>query len=135
MRVVLDTNVFVSGVLFSGPPFQIPSAWRDSRIQLVVSAEILEEYRRVGERLEAGNSETAFSQILLLVALNSEVVLAADLAGPVCENPADDKFFACAVAAGCAAIVIGDKHLHRANGYGGVKIYCPREFLERFLAS
>ncbi len=78
MRVVLDTNVFVSGVFFSGPPFQILSAWRDSRIQLVVSAEILEEYRRVGERLEAGQSGTAFSQILLLVALHSEVVLAAD---------------------------------------------------------
>lgn len=135
MRVVLDTNVFVSGVFFSGPPFEILSAWRDGRIQLVVSAEILEEYRRVGERLEAGHSGTAFSQILLLVALHSEVVLAAGLAGPVCEDPTDDKFFACAVAAGCSAIVSGDKHLHRANGYGGVKVFRPRDFLERFLAS
>jgi putative PIN family toxin of toxin-antitoxin system len=135
MKVVLDTNVFVSGVFFSGPPFEILSAWRDGRLQLVVSAEILEEYRRVGERLEAGHSGTAFSQILLLVALHSEVVLAASLAGPVCEDATDDKFFACAVAAGCSAIVSGDKHLHRANGYGGVKVYRPREFVERFLAS
>jgi predicted nucleic acid-binding protein len=127
MRVVPDTNVFVSGVFFFGPPFEILSAWRDGRIKLVVSAEIPEEYRRVGERLEAGNSGTAFSQILLLVALHSEVVLAAALAGPVCEDPTDDKFFAC--------IVSGDKHLHRANGYGGVKVFRPRDFLERFLAS
>ena len=34
MKVVLDTNVFVSGVFFSGPPFEILSAWRDGRLQL-----------------------------------------------------------------------------------------------------
>ena len=134
MKVVLHTNVFVSGVFFSGPPFEILSAWRDGRVQLVVSAEIVDEYRRVGERLEAGYSGTAFSPILLLVALHSEVVMAPGLAGPVCDDSTDDKFFACAIAAGCSAIVSGDKHLHRANGYGGVKVYRPREFVERFLA-
>lgn len=87
MKVVLDTNVFVSGVFFSGPPFDILTAWRDGRLQMVVTAEILEEYRRVRERAD------------------------------------------------CSAIVSGDKHLHRANGYGGVKVYRPREFVERFLAS
>lgn len=116
MKVVLDTNVLVSGVFFSGPPFEILSAWRDGRIQMVVSAEILDEYRRVGDRLEAGHSGTAFSQILLLVALHGEVVLASNLAGPVCEDATDDKFFACAIAAGCSTIVSGDKHIHRANG-------------------
>jgi uncharacterized protein len=135
MKVVLDTNVFVSGVFFSGPPYEILRAWRDGQMQMVVSAEILEEYRRVGERLEAGHSGSAFSQILLLVALHSEVVLGASLAGPACEDSTDDKFFACAIAAGCSVIVSGDKHLHRASGYGGVKVYRPREFVERYLAS
>ncbi len=51
MKVVVDKNVFVSGVFFSGPPFEILSAWRDGRLQMVVSAEILEEYRRVGNVL------------------------------------------------------------------------------------
>lgn len=40
MRVILDTNVFVSGVFFGGPPGRILEAWRDGRVQLVVSAEI-----------------------------------------------------------------------------------------------
>lgn len=61
MKVVLDTNVFVSGLFFSGPPYEILSAWRDGRLQLVVSAEILDEYRRVGERLELGYSGTAIA--------------------------------------------------------------------------
>jgi putative PIN family toxin of toxin-antitoxin system len=51
VKVVLDTNVFVSGVFFSGPPFQILQAWRDEKIQLAISPEILDEYRRVGETL------------------------------------------------------------------------------------
>jgi len=41
MRVILDTNVFVSGVFFSGPPYEILDAWRRGRLTLVVSPEIL----------------------------------------------------------------------------------------------
>jgi putative PIN family toxin of toxin-antitoxin system len=44
MKVVLDTNVFISGIFFSGPPYQILKAWRDGKIQLVLSESILEEY-------------------------------------------------------------------------------------------
>jgi len=135
MKAVLDTNVFVSGVFFSGPPYEILSAWRDGRLQLVVSTEILDEYRRVGERLEAGYSGMAIAPLLLLVTLHSEVVLAPALARPVCDDPTDDKFFACAIAAGCSAIVSGDQHLHRVGCYRGVTVYRPREFVERFLVS
>ena len=47
MRIILDTNVLVSGIFFSGPPFRILKAWRDHRLQLVVSTDILNEYQRV----------------------------------------------------------------------------------------
>ena len=49
MKVIVDTNVFISGVFFSGPPHQILNAWRDGKIQLAISQEILREYRRVGK--------------------------------------------------------------------------------------
>jgi len=47
MRIVLDTNVFVSGIFFSGAPHRILRAWRDERVQIVYSAAILLEYERV----------------------------------------------------------------------------------------
>ncbi len=47
MKIVLDTNVFVSGVFFTGPPYEILNAWRQAVVQIVVSPEILDEYRRV----------------------------------------------------------------------------------------
>ncbi|HLA87516.1 MAG TPA: PIN domain-containing protein [Anaerolineales bacterium] len=51
LNVVMDTNVFVSGVFFSGPPYQILNAWQSGEFELVVSQEILDEYRRVEEIL------------------------------------------------------------------------------------
>jgi predicted nucleic acid-binding protein len=53
VKIVVDTNVFVSGVFFSGPPHQILQAWRDGKAQLVISPAILDEYVRVGEELSA----------------------------------------------------------------------------------
>jgi predicted nucleic acid-binding protein len=54
MRVVLDANVLVSAIFFSGPPSRILSAWLEDKFELVVSAEILEGYRgtanRIGEK-------------------------------------------------------------------------------------
>ena len=51
MKVVLDTNVFLSGVFFGGLPYEILRAWRDRRLSLVFSPDILDEYRRTGEKL------------------------------------------------------------------------------------
>ncbi len=52
MKAVLDTNVFVSGVFFQGPPHRILQAWRDGSLKLFLSPDIIEEYRRVGENLQ-----------------------------------------------------------------------------------
>lgn len=51
MKIILDTNVFISGVFFSGPPYEILKAWRDGKVQVVISPEILEEYQQVGKTL------------------------------------------------------------------------------------
>ncbi len=134
MRVVIDTNVLMSGIFFSGPPFEILNAWHDRRIGLVVSAEIMDEYRRVGHRLAHKYPGVEVGSFLALVAVHGEFVYSTALAEPVCDDPTDDKFFACALASGCTIIVSGDKHLHRANGYGGVTVLNPRSFVEKYLA-
>jgi uncharacterized protein len=53
MKIVLDTNVFISGIFFSGPPAQILKAWGDRKIQIILSKEILDEYRRVAYELSS----------------------------------------------------------------------------------
>lgn len=133
MRVVIDTNVFVSGVFFSGPPYEILNAWRDGRIQLVVSPEIVEEYTEVSHRLAERYKGASLSHALALLTVQAETISAPALQDSVCEDPTDDMFFACAVASGCGIIVSGDRHLHRAGGYAGVEVLRPREFVDRYL--
>jgi predicted nucleic acid-binding protein len=51
MKVVLDTNVLVSGIFFSGPPAEILRAWSQGKFKLVLSPQILDEYTRVSAEL------------------------------------------------------------------------------------
>lgn len=133
MKIVIDTNVFVSGVFFSGPPYQILRAWRDGKIQWVISKEILEEYQRVGEKLADRFPGVELTPVLELLAIRGRVIIASSLPEPVCDDPDDDKFLSCALADGCKVIVSGDKHLLKASGYHGITVVRPRRFIEEFL--
>ena len=133
MRIVLDTNVFVSGVFFSGPPYQILRAWKEQNLQIIVSLEILDEYFRVGEELSVQFPETDLNPAFELVATEAELIEAAMLDENVCDDPDDDKFFACAIAGGANLIVSGDKHLLKMSGYQGIKVVRPRQFVDEYL--
>ena len=133
MRVVVDTNVLVSGVFFSGIPRRILEAWRDRRIVIVASLETLEEYRRVGERLGAQFEGVSLEPFFTLLATNALIVQPRQLPEAIVSDPADDKFFACALAADCRVIVSGDKRVLAASGYEGVEVLRPRSFVERHL--
>ncbi len=70
MKIVLDTNVLMSGIFFSGPPYRILQAWRDGKVQLAVCLEIVAECRctfgiwlRSKSALERKASYMAFSHI------------------------------------------------------------------------
>jgi uncharacterized protein len=133
MRIVLDTNVFVSGVFFTGPPFEILNAWRAGKIEVVVSPSILNEYHRVGEELSIKFPGVSLKPALELLALNSLIVDAPALPNKVCRDSDDDKFLACAVYGKAMAIVTGDKDLLDISEYAGVTILKPRNFLDSHL--
>ena len=133
MKIVVDTNVLVSGVFFGGMPSRVLAAWRDGKYELVVSPEILEEYRRVGEHLEAQFAGVSLAPFLALLVMRAEIVEAPDLPQQVSRDQDDDKFIACAIAAECDYVVSGDKDLLEVSGYRGVDIVTPREFLDSVL--
>jgi putative PIN family toxin of toxin-antitoxin system len=133
VRIVLDTNVFVSGVFFRGPPYEILKAWQDDRFQLVISQEILQEYREVGEALAKRFSGVDLSPILELLIVKAELTESPSLLEAVCDDPEDDKFLACALAGNSKLIISGDKHLLKISGYQGIKVIKPRKFFDDFL--
>ena len=133
LKIVMDTNVFVSGVFFSGPPYQILKAWQSGEFELVVSQEILDEYRRVGDVLGEDHPNVDLKPILNFVFEHAKVYKSTVLKGAICEDPDDDKFFACALASGSKVIISGDKHLLNASGYQGIRVLKPREFVDKYL--
>lgn len=133
MKVVVDTNVLVSGVFFGGMPSRVLEAWRDGKYDLAVSPEILEEYRQVGEELTRRFEGVSLAPFIALLVMNAEIVEAPGLPEQVSRDRDDDKFVACAVAAECEYIVSGDKHLLEVSGYQGIDIVTPREFLDSVL--
>jgi len=133
MRIVLDTNVFISGIFFSGPPSQILKAWRDKKIQIVLSKEILLEYQRVGEELSSKYSEIDIAPIIDLLTIYGEVVEIKDLSISICEDPDDNKFIECAISSNCKLIVSGDKHLLKISGFQEIEVLKPRKFIDLHL--
>lgn len=134
MKIVLDTNVLMSGIFFGGPPGAILRAWRHGRLQLVLSPEILEEYQRVADELASHYQGTNPRPLLDLLVVHAEIVSGHPLSETVCHDPDDDKFLACAVDGKVNCIVSGDKHLLKQSGYREIVVLSPRAFLDQHLS-
>ena len=133
MRVVLDTNVFISGVFFSGPPRRILEAWRDGKLSVAFSVEILEEYQRVGDRLGEKYPSVDLRPFLQLLGVEGKLVDAGELDERVSPDSDDDKFLACALAAGSKLVISGDSDVLEVSGWKGVKVVTPAEFVSQYL--
>lgn len=130
IRAVLDTNVLVSALLFSGPPSQLVPAWQGGRLCPVVSAEILDEYVRV---LAYSKFKLTGSEILSLIEEDVlpfvDTVRAKPISVPTLRDPDDMKFLACAVSARVHWLVSGDDDLLSIGKVESVEIVSVTNFL------
>lgn len=132
MKIVLDTNVFVSGVFFSGPPYRILRAWRDGHLRIVYSAAILAEYERVlNELSEAfpGVDGHPFLGMLTRYGLLDQPDRAPAIS---CRDPEDLKFIECLLHSRADCLVTGDKDLLEVK-LKPASILTPRQFCDRYL--
>ena len=97
MRFVLDTNVLMSGIFFSGPPARILAAWAEGRFDLLATVEILAEYRRVAKRLAKQYPSIDVDPVLDLVILKCRIVEPLPVPPEACDDEDDVKFLACAI--------------------------------------
>ena len=129
MKVVIDTNVFVSS-FFGGNPRKIIDLWKTEKIVLCLSKAVLEEYLEILERIGLKN-EPELEELLSLFArgFNLEFIAGTRRIKVVESDPDDDKFIECAVALRAEVIITGDKALERISEYMGIKILTPQKFL------
>ncbi len=132
IRAVLDTNVVVSALLFSGPPSRLISAWQAGRLRLVVSAPILDEYIRVlaYPKFKLTNTEIRGLLEEELIPF-METVTAVPTNIPDLRDPDDAKFITCAVAAGVRWLVSGDDDLLSLHHVESVDILSVTAFLQQ----
>ncbi len=115
-------------------PGRIVEAWRRGRIEVVLTPAILTEYERVAEALSKRYPEVAITALLRILASLAIRVDDCDLSEPVCEDPDDDKFLACAISGHARPVVSGDKALVATSGYRGIKVVTPRAFIDDVLS-
>jgi len=133
MRVVIDTNIFVSS-FFGGKPRQIIDLWKNGNLILCLSGEILDEYVEVLNRLGFRDREE-MGELLKLFAENVNIRFTSKTPKLqlVQEDPDDDKFIECAVALGAGYVITGDKALKALEEYIGIRIVTPAQFLEQIM--
>jgi len=131
VKVVIDTNVFVSSV-FGGLPRQVVELWFDGRLTLCLSEPIVTEYQRVLREIGAV-SEAEERALIEAFASGEGVLYTADppAVERVSSDPDDDKFLACALELEAECIASGDSDLLELESYMGIPIFTPRQLLEQ----
>lgn len=140
MRLVLDTNVVTSALLWRGVPYQLFQAIRQRpNLQLYCSAALLEELADVLMRSslikQLATIDKQAADVLLDYTSAVEIVRAAPLPQPVCRDPDDDDVLALALAAQADLIVSGDQDLLVLGQFEAIPIVTARQALERLAAS
>jgi putative PIN family toxin of toxin-antitoxin system len=134
VKVIIDTNVLVSGIFFGGIPGEILKAWRKGLFEMVISHDIYEEYQEVVKELQKKYSKDhATDEIVKTILLNSEMTLSVLLKESICEDPDDDKFISAALASKVKIIVSGDKLLNKVSGRFGITVLTPKRFFEEYI--
>jgi putative PIN family toxin of toxin-antitoxin system len=135
LRIVLDTNVIVSGLLNpEGNPGRIVDLFLAGEVTLLADDRILAEYRAVLRRPKFGLDEADVSDFLYLLEAESERVAATPL-GHKLPDESDRAFLEVAMAGGAESLVTGNVRHFRLPHVGRLSIDSPAEFVRRWSRS
>lgn len=131
IRVVLDTNVLISSILFRGALAGMVDLWKRGRIVPVFSRETFDEFRAVLEYPKFKLTESEIKSIIEEEVLPFfEVVETTVKVREVCKDSDDDKLVACALSAAADFIISGDKDLCDLASYRRIRIIRASELLK-----
>ena len=132
MRIVLDTNVLVSGIFWGGAPLKILDHWVSGDLDIFTTMQILDEYVRVINALGSRKPALAARWVDLLTTY--PVVIKNRVSISRSRDPDDNKFLECAVSADVDCIVSGDDDLLALKHIHTIPILKPSAFISRFFA-
>jgi len=125
MKVIIDTNAFVSGIIWSGKPAQIVSKWLSDEFELILSAELLAEYVEVIERLSKSPQLGSHWQDTLI---KKATFVSVKQTVDICRDPDDNFILALGLASRADYLITGDKDILTISDFP-IKIVSPATFL------
>lgn len=131
MRVVADTNVLVSALIFpGGAPEAVYRLALEGQVELVSSPALLAELGRVLADKFGWEGERAQRAVEQLVRV-ADVVAPREAVTDIDADPADNRVLEAAAEGRADAIVSGDRHLLALKSWHGIPIEAPAAFLAR----
>lgn len=132
MRIVIDTNVLISGVFFGGFPRRILSSIVHQRITACATAEIINEYEEIVQEM-IDRKQGHVNRAILTPLIKAMEIIEPVTQVEICRDPDDDKFLGCAKDACAFYIVSGDKDLLVLEHYEDIQIVTAKVFCEKYL--
>jgi len=132
LRVVLDTNVFVSATIVQGKQFELLKLAKLGKIKLIASPEIIGEFREVISRKKFSFSEEQIFNAVKQILEIAEIIIPQHKLNVVQEDIDDNKILECATESNADFIVSGDPHLLNLKYYKNIKIVNATEFFDKF---
>jgi len=132
VRIVLDTNVLVSAILFpGGAPETVFRLALEGKLELVTSPTLLTEFARVLTEKFGHTAPQSRERVRRIVAV-AQIAEPDTSVHEIDDDPDDDRVLGAALASDASVIVSGDKHLLRLGTWRGIRMLAPAAFLKEF---
>jgi putative PIN family toxin of toxin-antitoxin system len=131
-RVTAETNVYISGLLFSGPPRDFLQGAIEGKIQLFLSPPLFDEIRDVLFRPKFALPPDFVYAFLKEIEVISTTVFPKDSFHVINADPEDNRILECAWESKSDCIVTGDNHLLQLKSFKSIPIVSPALFLSDY---
>ena len=131
-KVVLDTNVLISAIVFGGKPRDVFDRILKGQVRLAISADILDEMAGVlsGKKFQYPNG--VIQSIRHAIEDLAEIVTPQKAVNTIKEDPDDNRILECALESNAHLVISGDHHLLELKEYRNIKIISPSDYLKEY---
>ena len=132
MRIVVDTNVLISGIFFGGFPRRILTSIINKQLTACATTEIINEYEEIVEEM-IDRKQGHLNRTILAPLIQTMEIIEPVSHIEACRDPDDDKFLECARDSHALYVVSGDKDLLVIEKYENIQIVTAKDFCEKYL--
>ena len=132
LKIVLDTNVLVSAAIIQGKQFELLKLAKLGEIKIILSPQIIEEFKEVISRERFGFSKEKINEAVRQILEIAEIIIPKQKLDIVKDDLADNIILECALEAKANYIISGDEHLLALKEYKSIRIINTTEFFNVF---